>query len=61
VQTLFLIGPDEQQCGQFAAQLRAVRPPVPDEVKAIRYEGERVRRKLGKAGKTVGAASGAKK
>jgi len=54
-------GPDKQQVGQFAAQIRAVRPPEPYKGKGIRYEGERVRRKLGKAGKTVGAASGAKK
>ena len=45
--------------GQLAAQIRAIRPPEPYKGKGIRYEGERVRRKLGKAGKTAGAAGGA--
>jgi len=48
-------GADKQQVGQFAAELRAIRPPEPYKGKGIRYEGEYVRRKLGKAGKTVGA------
>ena len=47
-------GPDKQQVGQLAAQIRDVRPPEPYKGKGIRYEGERVRRKLGKAGKTAG-------
>jgi len=47
-------GADKQQVGQFAAHVRSVRPPEPYKGKGIRYEGERVRRKLGKAGKTVG-------
>ena len=47
-------GPDKQQVGQTAAQIRAIRPPEPYKGKGIRYEGERVRRKLGKAGKTAG-------
>jgi len=54
-------GPDKQQVGQFAAQIRSVRPPEPYKGKGVRYEGERVRRKLGKAGKTVGSAGGGKK
>jgi large subunit ribosomal protein L6 len=36
--------------GQFAANVRAVRPPEPYKGKGIRYAGERVRRKVGKAG-----------
>lgn len=48
-------GADKQQVGQFAAQIRSVRPPEPYKGKGIRYEGERVRRKLGKAGKTATA------
>ena len=40
----------EQQVGQFAAEVRAVRPPEPYKGKGIRYVGERVRRKVGKAG-----------
>lgn len=47
-------GPDKQQVGQIAAQIRDIRPPEPYKGKGIRYEGERVRRKLGKAGKTAG-------
>jgi large subunit ribosomal protein L6 len=52
-------GADKQMVGQLAAQIRAIRPPEPYKGKGIRYEGERVRRKLGKAGKTAGAAGGA--
>ena len=47
-------GPDKQQVCQLAAQIRDIRPPEPYKGKGIRYEGERVRRKLGKAGKTAG-------
>ncbi len=46
-------GADKQQVGQVAAQIRSLRPPEPYKGKGIRYEGERVRRKLGKAGKTA--------
>jgi large subunit ribosomal protein L6 len=42
---------DKQLLGQFAAKVRAVRPPEPYKGKGIRYEGEYVRRKAGKAGK----------
>ncbi|MDQ6779771.1 MAG: 50S ribosomal protein L6 [Candidatus Eremiobacteraeota bacterium] len=47
-------GADKQQVGQVAAQIRSIRPPEPYKGKGIRYEGEHVRRKLGKAGKTAG-------
>jgi large subunit ribosomal protein L6 len=47
-------GADKQRVGEFAAQIRRIRPPEPYKGKGIRYEGERVRRKLGKAGKTAG-------
>jgi large subunit ribosomal protein L6 len=40
---------DRQAVGQFAAEIRAVRPPEPYKGKGIRYVGERVRRKAGKA------------
>ncbi len=46
-------GPSHQQVGQFAADLRAIRPPEPYKGKGIRYVGERVRRKVGKAGVTA--------
>lgn len=42
-------GPDKQAVGQFAAVVRKVRPPEPYKGKGIRYEGEQVRRKAGKA------------
>jgi large subunit ribosomal protein L6 len=40
---------DKHAAGQFAANIRAVRPPEPYKGKGIRYAGERVRRKAGKA------------
>lgn len=43
-------GTDKQKVGQFAAEVRAVRKPEPYKGKGIRYEGEQVRRKAGKAG-----------
>jgi len=42
-------GADKQAVGQFAAEVRKVRPPEPYKGKGIRYEGESVRRKAGKA------------
>ncbi|QDV21177.1 50S ribosomal protein L6 [Gimesia panareensis] len=42
-------GPDKHMVGQFAANIRSVRPPEPYKGKGIRYEGEYVRRKAGKA------------
>jgi large subunit ribosomal protein L6 len=41
-------GVDKQQVGQIAAEVRKVRPPEPYKGKGIRYEGEFVRRKVGK-------------
>jgi large subunit ribosomal protein L6 len=41
-------GTDKQQVGQVAAEIRQVRPPEPYKGKGIRYEGEYVRRKVGK-------------
>ena len=46
-------GASKQQVGQFAADVRKVRPPEPYKGKGIRYQGEHVRRKVGKA--AVGA------
>lgn len=42
-------GIDKQKVGQFAASVRAVRPPEPYQGKGIRYQGEYVRKKAGKA------------
>ena len=44
-------GADKQQVGQVAAEIRSKRPPEPYHGKGIRYAGEFVRRKEGKAGK----------
>ncbi len=41
-------GVDKQQVGQTAAEVRKVRPPEPYKGKGIRYQGEYVRRKVGK-------------
>jgi large subunit ribosomal protein L6 len=41
-------GIDKQAVGQLAAEIRKVRPPEPYKGKGIRYEGEYVRRKVGK-------------
>jgi large subunit ribosomal protein L6 len=41
-------GIDKQQVGEIAAEVRKVRPPEPYKGKGIRYEGEYVRRKVGK-------------
>jgi large subunit ribosomal protein L6 len=41
-------GVDKQQVGEIAANIRKVRPPEPYKGKGIRYEGEYVRRKVGK-------------
>jgi len=42
-------GPDKQAVGEFAARVRKARPPEPYKGKGIRYAGEHVRRKVGKA------------
>jgi large subunit ribosomal protein L6 len=44
-------GYDKQVVGQISAEIRKVRPPEPFKGKGIRYRGEYVRRKAGKAGK----------
>ena len=49
--TIIVKGIDKQAVGQVAANVREVRPPEPYKGKGIRYEGETVLRKEGKAGK----------
>ena len=44
-------GTDKQTVGQVAAQVREMRPPEPYLGKGVKYAGERIRRKAGKAGK----------
>jgi len=47
--TLRIRGIDKQQVNEFAASVRRLKPPEPYKAKGIRYEGEEVRRKAGKA------------
>ena len=46
-----VLGFDKELVGQIAANIRKVRPPEPYHGKGLRYLGERIRRKAGKAGK----------
>jgi large subunit ribosomal protein L6 len=46
-----VLGFDREVVGQTASEIRGVRPPEPYHGKGIRYSGEKVRRKAGKAGK----------
>ena len=48
---IVISGCDKQEVGQFACEIREKRPPEPYKGKGIRYEGEYVIRKEGKAGK----------
>jgi large subunit ribosomal protein L6 len=52
--TVLVAGSDKVLVGQIAAEIRAVRPPEPYKGKGIKYQGERVRRKAGKAAKAAG-------
>jgi large subunit ribosomal protein L6 len=47
--SIIITGSDKQQIGQFAATVRSKRPPEPYQGKGIRYAGEYVRKKAGKA------------
>jgi large subunit ribosomal protein L6 len=53
---LAVSGPDRELVGQVAAAIRARRKPEPYKGKGIKYAGEQIRRKAGKAGKVGGAA-----
>ncbi len=48
---VIISGIDKQAVGEIAAQIRRIRPPEPYKGKGIMYQGERVRRKAGKAAK----------
>jgi large subunit ribosomal protein L6 len=48
---LVLTSPDKGLLGQIAATIRSFRPPEPYGGKGIRYRGEKIRKKAGKAGK----------
>jgi large subunit ribosomal protein L6 len=51
---LILTGSDKERMGQTAAKIRAFRPPEPYGGKGVRYQGEKVREKAGKAAKAGG-------
>ena len=51
---LAVIGIDKELVGQIAAKVRSTRKPEPYKGKGVRYAGERIRRKAGKAGKIGG-------
>jgi large subunit ribosomal protein L6 len=51
---LTVVGIDKELVGQIAAKVRATRKPEPYKGKGVRYAGEKVRRKAGKAGKIGG-------
>lgn len=53
--SIVISGIDKQLVGQVAAKIRSFRPPEPYKGKGIKYEGERVRRKAGKAAAAGGA------
>ncbi len=51
-QTRFVVeGIDKQQVGEVAANIRKLRKPDPYKGKGVRYQGEQIRRKVGKAGR----------
>ena len=52
---LGVFGPDKELVGQIAAHIRSQRKPEPYKGKGIRYQGEQILRKAGKAGKVGGA------
>lgn len=54
--TIIVTGIDKEQIGQFAAKVRKMRPPEPYKGKGIRYQGEVIRRKLGKKAVSSGTA-----
>jgi len=53
---IIVSGTDKELVGQTAAVIRRVRPPEPYKGKGIRYQGEIIRRKLGKKAATAGGA-----
>nr|YP_010903325.1 ribosomal protein L6 [Hypnea cornuta]WCH55778.1 ribosomal protein L6 [Hypnea cornuta] len=48
---IIIEGIDKEKVGQLAAKIRSTRPPEPYKEKGIRYSGEKIRKKVGKAGK----------
>ncbi len=54
VARIIVSGVDKQRVGEVAARIRLRRPPEPYKGKGLRYMGEYIRRKAGKAGKVGG-------
>jgi len=52
-----ILGADKYLVGEIASKIRRAKPPEPYKGKGIRYEGEKIRKKLGKAAKAAGAVS----
>ena len=52
--TVVVDGADKEVVGQVAAEIRSLRPPEPYKGKGVKYQGETIRRKAGKAGKAGG-------
>lgn len=48
---IIITGIDKEKVGQYAAEIRSKRPPEPYKGKGIKYDTERIRRKVGKTGK----------
>jgi large subunit ribosomal protein L6 len=48
--TIVVDGADKEIVGQVAAEIRSLRPPEPYKGKGVKYQGEQIRRKAGKAG-----------
>lgn len=55
---IVVTGIDKELVGQVAARIRAIREPDPYKGKGIRYAGERIKLRPGKAGRTVGGVAG---
>jgi large subunit ribosomal protein L6 len=53
-------GADKQRVGQLAAEIRGLRPPDPYKNKGVRYTGERLKKKVGKAAAAAGGGGAAK-
>jgi large subunit ribosomal protein L6 len=51
--SITITGIDKQLVGEMSAQIRRIRPPEPYKGKGIKYEGEQIRRKAGKAAKSA--------
>jgi large subunit ribosomal protein L6 len=48
--SVIIEGADKEIVGQVAAEIRSLRPPEPYKGKGVKYAGEQIRRKAGKAG-----------